>query len=87
MPQTDDDRFFDQIHGDAKRTLICDPHRVDAIQEAVNARGLADILTVQGSRSCPVGKLLILDTPALDAVMRQTFQRAGHGIRLHGQGN
>ena len=38
-------RFWAQIQGDAQRTVICEPHRVDEIRAAVEARGYDAFLT------------------------------------------
>lgn len=74
-----DVRFWDQIQGDAKRTVLCEPHRVDEIQAAVEERGLSH-LTVRASPFCPAGKLLVLDDSAMEASWRQTVQRAARSL-------
>lgn len=70
-----DVRFWAQIIGDSKRTVICEPEKVDAVREAVESRGLGGIVTVQGSLACPPSKLLIIDEPALLAASEQMSQR------------
>ena len=75
-------RFWAQIQGDAQRTVICEPHRVDEIRAAVEARGYDAFLTVRASPGCPEGKLLVLDEAAMEASQRQLFQRAGRNIRF-----
>lgn len=72
-------RFFAQIIGDAKRTVLCEPHRVDEIRGAVDRMGAAGILTVKASKVCPEGKLLVIDEQALEASARQA---ASGPIRL-----
>jgi hypothetical protein len=73
-------RFWEQIAGDAKRTVLCEPHHVNEIQAAVNERDLAGILTVRASPFCPEGKLLVLDDSAMEASWQQTIQRAGRSL-------
>ncbi|WP_434744804.1 hypothetical protein [Streptomyces sp. A-14] len=72
--------FYAQIIGDAQRTVLCEPHRVAEIQEAVNQLGMAGIVTVKASRVCPEGKFLVLDEQALEASARQAASRP---IRFH----
>lgn len=76
-------KFFAQAIGDAQRTLICEPHREEQVRAAVSSHGLDAVLTVEASPACPSGRLLVLDTPALQAAMSQDFQRAARSIRLH----
>lgn len=81
MTPAEEARFFAQIIGDARRTVLCEPYRVDEIQNAVDHMGMARILTVKASRACPVGKLLVIDEQALEATSRQAASRP---IRFHG---
>ncbi|UPZ27697.1 hypothetical protein MUK60_07595 [Streptomyces sp. LRE541] len=76
----DDERFWQQIEGDAKRTVLCEPHRLDEIQAAVQQRGLTDTITVHASRACPPGKLLVLDDSAMEAAWQQAIQRAARSL-------
>lgn len=76
-------RFWDQIQGDAKRTILCEPHRVDEIQAVIDERGY-DHLTLRASPHCPEGKLLIIDDTAIEASDRQLMQRLRKGIRFYG---
>lgn len=87
MDVLDEIRFLLQVHADSQRTLICQPNRAPAVQAAVDQLGATDAFTVKASQVCPPGKILVLDEQALEASWRQTIQRAGHGIRLRGQGN
>lgn len=75
-----DEAFWRQIEGDAKRTVLCEPHRVDKIQAAVEQRGFADIITVRASQLCPESKLLVIDDSAMEAIWQQTIQRAGRSL-------
>ncbi|MFE5958909.1 hypothetical protein [Streptomyces rubiginosohelvolus] len=68
-------RFFAQIIGDAKRTVLCEPHRVDEIRGAVDRMGAAGILTVKASRVCPEGKLLVIDEQAMEASYHQAASK------------
>lgn len=70
-----DIRFYEQIVGDAKRTIICQPSMLDAIREVVEARGVGHVYTVRASLACPDGKLLVLDEQAMEASFQQAAQR------------
>lgn len=72
---SDDEKFWQQIEGDARRTVICEPHRVEEIQAAIVERGY-DHITLRASPACPEGLLLIIDEPALEASGRQAVQRS-----------
>lgn len=73
-------QFAAQIISDAKRTIICEPHRVDEIQEVVDRADVAGIVTVRGSRACPPGQVMVIDEQAMQADLNQAAQRP---IRLH----
>lgn len=75
-------RFYAQTIGDAQRTLLCEPSRVEEVRSAVQSQGLDAVITVRASEGCPVGRLLLLDVPALQASMNQTMQQASRPIRM-----
>ncbi|MYR75150.1 MULTISPECIES: hypothetical protein [unclassified Streptomyces] len=75
-------KFYAQAIGDARRTLVCEPHREGQVRDAVASQGLDAVLTVMTSPACPAGRLLVLDTPALQAAMAQDLHRAARTIRL-----
>lgn len=81
MTPDEEARFFAQIIGDAKRTVLCEPHRVEEIRKAVDRMGMGGILTVKSSPVCPEGKLLVIDEQALEASARQAASRP---IRFYG---
>jgi len=80
MTPEEEARFFAQIIGDAQRTVLCEPHRVEEIRGAVERMGMGDVLTVKASQVCPEGKLLVIDEQALEASARQAASRP---IRFH----
>ncbi|MER6109332.1 hypothetical protein [Streptomyces hirsutus] len=81
LPQMmDDERFWDQIRGDAKRTILCEPHRADDLRAAVEQRGYGSFLSVRASPYCPAGKFLVLDDSAIEASWQQTIQRAARSL-------
>lgn len=84
MSAEDDERFWAQIRGDAKRTVLCEQHRLDEIQAVVEERGLGDILTVRGSAFCSEGTLLIIDEGGIEALCRQIVQRPFPRLRPGG---
>ncbi|MFE9850312.1 hypothetical protein ACFYPN_16080 [Streptomyces sp. NPDC005576] len=81
MTPDEEVRFFAQIIGDARRTIICEPHLVDEIREVVDRAKMAGILTVKTSLACPPGQLVVIDEQAMEAEMNQA---ASQTIRLRG---
>lgn len=75
-------RFTAQVLGDARRTLICEPDRVADFQAAIEEQELSGLLTVRGSQACPVGQVVVIDEPALEASFNEVAQRAGRAIRM-----
>lgn len=75
-------RFYDIARAEAKRTILCEPHREHQIRAAVDQLGAADILTVRASPACPEGKLLVIDEGVIDAQWQETLQGLRRGIRL-----
>lgn len=67
-------RFHEIARQEAKRLILCEPHREHAIRAAVDQAGAADILTVRASVACPPGKLLVIDEGALEAQQREWTQ-------------
>lgn len=74
-------RFWDQIQGDAKRTVICEPHRLDEIRAAVDECGYSSTVTVRASAACPEGRLFVIDEAAMEASDRQALQRMMRDLR------
>lgn len=80
-------RFQAQAHEDSKRTLLCAPETLEALQAAIEERGMTHLWTAAASPGVLEGQIVILDEQALEAVWQQTLQRISHqGIRLHGDG-
>ena len=75
-----DIRFYSQVIGDSKRTILCQPSLVDAVREAVEAHDAGGIYTVRASPACPDGKLLVLDEQAMEASFQQAVQRSVRGL-------
>lgn len=70
----DDVRFWQQIKGDAKRTVVVHPDHVDYLRAAVRVNGLDDIVTVVGNPVLTIDQGFVIDTPAMDAYERQNAQ-------------
>lgn len=70
-----DEQFWQQVEGDAKRTILCEPHRVDEIQAIIDERGYGH-LALRASPFCPEGKLLVIDDGAIEAGFQQALQRS-----------
>lgn len=77
-----DIRFWAQIQGDAKRTVLCEPHRAAEVRALIEERGY-DHITVLASPACPEGKFLVIDEQALEAANRQMMQQAPRNFRWH----
>lgn len=74
-----DEKFWEQIKGDAKRTVLCEPHRLPEILALVEDRRY-DHITVLASQFCPEGQLLVIDDGAMEAGFRQTVQRLARSM-------
>lgn len=72
---TVDDKFWEQVDGDAKRTVLCEPDRAAEVRALVEERGY-DHITVLASPACPEGRYLVIDEQALEAANRETMQHA-----------
>lgn len=75
-----DRAFWQQIRGDAARTVLCEPHHVDGLRAAVEARGWGDVITVRASAACSQGQFIVLDEAAVEAAWRQGVQRAAKDL-------
>lgn len=71
----DEVRFWAQVMGDAKRTVICPPDLESRIKGWVDSRGMDGIITVRAERYCPENKVIVMDDPAIEATMREWAQR------------
>jgi len=60
-------RFWAQVIGDAKRTVICSPEMESRCKGYVDTRGLAGIITVMASPACPDDRLYVIDDQAIMA--------------------
>ncbi len=67
-------RFHEIARQEAKRLILCEPHREHAIRAAVDQAGAAGILTVKPSPACPEGKLLVIDEGAIEAGWNEWVQ-------------
>jgi hypothetical protein len=68
-------RFYEQILGDAKRTIYCQPSVTAAVRDAVEAHSAGHLFTVRSTPVCPEGKLILVDEQALEASFNATVQR------------
>lgn len=72
MSPYDDVRFWLQIIGDARRTIVCSPELESRIKTQVEARNLAGIITVQATRNWPhESSVLVIDEGAITANANQ----------------
>lgn len=82
MSPEDDERFWAQIEGDAKRTVLCEPHHAADLRTLIEERGYNHI-TVLASPACPEGQFLVIDEQALEATSRKMMQQAARNFRLY----
>lgn len=75
-------RFYEQILGDAKRTIYCQPSVAAAVRDAVEAHGTGHLFTVRSTPACPEGKLILVDDQALEASFNAAVQRGMRNWRF-----
>jgi hypothetical protein len=68
-------KFWAQIIGDAKRTVVCTPDLESRIKGWVDARGMDGVIKVRATPVCPEGQILIMDEQAMEADLRQSLAR------------
>lgn len=68
-------RFLEIAREEARRTIHCEPHRVDEIRAYIDQHGAGDYLTVVASPVCPAGQILIFDDNAIAAAHEEFLQR------------
>lgn len=74
MSMLDEVRFWAQVTGDAKRTVVCSPDMESRVKGWVDARGVGAVLTVKASPVCPDGRVLVIDEQAVAAAWREELQ-------------
>lgn len=75
-------RFYEQVIGDSKRVIYCEPHMATAVQDAVQAHYAGHLFTVRSSPACPEGKLLLVDEQGIEASLNASVQRSMRNHRL-----
>lgn len=75
-------RFHEIARAEAKRLILCEPHREHQIRAAVDQAGAADVLTVRASPACPKSQLLIIDEGAIEAGQREWIQEMVKNWRM-----
>lgn len=68
-------RFWAQIVGDARRTIVCSPDLESRVKGWLSARGLDRIHTVEVNQYMPTDKIFIVDSGAFNAYMAQAMNR------------
>jgi hypothetical protein len=68
-------RFWAQVMGDAKRTVICNPDLESRVKGWIDARGMGGLITVQATPVCPIDRTYIVDDAALQAAYNEVMQR------------
>ena len=67
-------RFWQQVIGDARRTVLCPPEMESRCKCYVDARGLGGLITVVASRACPDDRLYVMDEQALMASVNRPLR-------------
>jgi hypothetical protein len=62
-------RFWAQVIGDAKRTVMCSPDLESRCKGYVDARGLSGLITVKASRYVPENQIFVIDDGAVAATI------------------
>lgn len=70
----DDLRFWEQIRGDAKRTIVVHPEKVERVQAAAISADVLDLVTVLGNPILDLDQAFVIDIPAMEAYERQGSQ-------------
>ena len=73
-------RFWAQVIGDARRTVLCPPDLESRIKGWVDARGMGGIIRVMASPFCPKGSIYVIDDGATAASLNQSVQRSIKGM-------
>lgn len=60
-------RFWAQVVGDSKRTVLCPPDLESRCMGYVAARGLAHLISIRASPFCPPNRILVMDEQAIEA--------------------
>lgn len=74
-------RFWAQVVGYARRTVLCPSDLESRCKGYVDARGLGGLITVKASPYVPAETIFVIDEQGLEASMRELWQRP---IRLRG---
>ena len=67
-------RFWQQVIGDSRRTVLCSPDMESHCKGYVDARGLGGLITVVASRACPDDRLYVMDEQALMASVNRPLR-------------
>ena len=67
-------RFWQQVIGDARRTVLCPPEMESRCKGYVDARGLGGVITVKASPVCPDDRLYVMDEQALMASVNRPLR-------------
>lgn len=82
MTVLDDVRFWATIIEEQRRTLICPPSLVDAVNRKLAELGIAGLNDVISSPHVPDGQILVVDPNSMEAATRQAVQQATRHIRF-----
>lgn len=64
-------RFWAQVMGDSKRTVMCSPDLESRCKGYVDTRGLGGVITIKASRLIPDNQILVIDEQSIEASWRE----------------
>jgi hypothetical protein len=68
-------RFWAQVAGDARRTIVCPPDLESRIKGWLSARDMLGFHAVEVNQYMPADRIFVVDQGVLDAYMAQAMNR------------
>jgi hypothetical protein len=68
-------KFWAQVTGDAKRTVVCPPDLESRVKGWVDARSMGHLIRVNANPACPPDRIFIIDEQAIHASLAESLQR------------
>lgn len=69
MSELTEVRFWAQVIGDAKRTIVCNPDLESRIKTWIDVRSMSGILKVEPNPYCPMDRVFVIDEQAINATL------------------
>lgn len=68
-------RFWAQVIGDSKRTVICTPDLESRVKGWVDARDMGALIKVIANPACPPNQIFVIDEQAIEANFQQSITK------------